>query len=354
MSDRADVAEDLITGFGSLTATLTAARRELEGEAGAAGGSSPTDDVPATLLTGFLGSGKTTVVQRLLAGEHGLRISAIINDLAEVNVDALALDDAWSRDQRTAGEIARLQLSNGCACCELSDDLMASLTAAADPKDAAGGDRQRPDAIVVEASGGGDPVPMAAAIHAAPGIGLDGIVCVADAAAIVDQLEHPSLGRLARRQLEAAHLVLLSKIDLVPVDVTASATRTIGQLSPGRPVLPIAGGRVEPAVLLSAALRGAALPLTGPSPQKSIATRSITPGPIDLARLARWLEHDPGLLRAKGWVVDKDRRTHALQVVGRRWTLSPAASEHDPVLVLIASDANAVDRAAGEIERLAG
>ncbi len=415
-------ADELLTAFGTLTATLTAARRQLEaeaatdrergGEARAAiqtrGRPSPRapGTVPATLLTGFLGSGKTTVVRSLLTGDHGLRISAIVNDLASVNVDARSLsslaghiggDDGGDGDRpdlaagrsERAAEIARLQLTNGCACCELTDDLLASLAAAiaptgamaddagaaidptgamADdagvPDDAGGPDdagRQPPDAIVVEASGGADPVAMAATIHAAVGVRLDGIVCVADATTIVDQLRHPTLGRLARRQLEAAHLVVLSKVDLAAADLVSAATQAIAEVAPGRPVLAASDGDVAPEVLLGAAVRGATLPVVGPAARPALATRTIEPGPLDTTGLAAWLADDPGLLRAKGWVVDRDGRLHELQIVGRRWTLTPAVqsevrqvSSRDPVVILIATSADIVDRAADAIDRLAG
>lgn len=339
-----DRGDELVAGFTALTSSLTAARNRIDAEVAAPSTPDGTA-VPVTLLTGFLGSGKTTVVRELLAAGRGLRVSAIVNDLAAVNVDARSL----STD---TADVAQLELSNGCACCELVDDLVATLVVAAE----GGGtsDRRTPDAIVVEASGGADPVAMAASIDAAPGVRLDGIVAVADAQAVRDQLADPVLGRLARRQLEAAHLVLLSKVDLVSAAVGADVTSEIAAIAPGRHVLPAPNGAVDPAVLLSAAARGASLPVAGRSPRLGLVTRSVSTGPLDPAQLAAWLEGDHGLIRAKGWITDRDGRLHELQVVGRRWSLTPATDDHDPVVVVIATTVEQAERAARAMIDLAG
>ena len=326
--------DELTAGFAALTGSLTAARRQIEAEPTSGGPVGAASEraglVPVTLLTGFLGSGKTTVVRELLTGDHGLQVTAIVNDLAAVNVDARSLAST-----RTGGadQIAQLELSNGCACCELTDDLLASLAAAAQADDASAAAR-RPDAIVVEASGAADPVTVAAAIDGAPGVCLDGVVAVVDVQAIGDQLAHPVVGRLARRQLEAAHLLLLSKVDLVEPQAIADATAMVADVAPGRVVLPAEHGAVDPAVLLSAAARGAVLPVDGPSSTLSLATGAFTPSRIDLRQLADWLEGEHGLVRAKGWVAETDGRLHELQVVGRRWSLTPTNEVQEPTVVV--------------------
>jgi G3E family GTPase len=351
----ADRSQELIAGFATVAGSLTAARHLLEAALDPGTAEARDPEVPVTLLTGFLGSGKTTVVRKLLTGRHLLRISAIVNDLAEINIDAKSLIDSQaaspaSSAPSTAAEIARLELSNGCACCQLTDDLIASLTVATSGGD--GLDRARPDAVVVEASGVADPVTMAAAVHATPGARLDGIVAVADAEVVRDQLHDPFIGRLARRQLEACHLVMLSKVDLVTPRIAAGATAAIAAVAPGRPVLPAPNGSIDPAVLLSAARRGASLPATAGPGSMQLASDSFAARDIDRAALATWLDSDHGLIRAKGWIADHDRQVHELQVVGRRWSMTPSSGDHDPVLVVIASTDAQVDQARQAITKL--
>src|SRR5210317_2325553 len=93
--------------------------------------------VPVTILSGFLGSGKTTVLKRLLTGTHGLRISAIVNDFGAINLDAKDIEQVHDDV---------IELSNGCSCCQIGADLSKSLSNVASADKA-------PDHIVLEASG---------------------------------------------------------------------------------------------------------------------------------------------------------------------------------------------------------
>ena len=103
------------------------------------------DTIPVTILTGFLGAGKTTLLNRILNGDHGLRIAVLVNDFGSVNIDAELVvgvqDDVIS-------------LANGCVCCEVRDDLVETVTAiAARP--------ERPECVLLEASGVADPAGIA-------------------------------------------------------------------------------------------------------------------------------------------------------------------------------------------------
>ncbi|MGH1493588.1 MAG: CobW family GTP-binding protein [Acidimicrobiales bacterium] len=321
-------ADALIDGFRTITATLSVAASNAEPpltEAETA--------IPVTVLTGFLGSGKTTVLRRLLAGDHGVRLTALVNDLAAINVDAQALTDT--------GGVANFGLSSGCACCQLGDQLTESLQNAAEAE-------PRPEAIAIEASGGADVVAMAAAVEAEQGLSLDGVVCMVDASAWSVQLAHPVLGHLVRRQLETAHLVLLTKVDLVDSATVNSIVAKVGQLVPGRQVVATADGVVDPSVVLGAALRGATFrPATEPH-QQILCTRSVElSGPIEMTKLAQWLEADQhGLLRVKGWIRSEDGAHHELQVVGRRWTLTASDGHQPTALVVIADAQHKVNQAA--------
>ncbi|MDH3678572.1 MAG: GTP-binding protein [Acidimicrobiia bacterium] len=337
--DRAGT-EELLAGFQTVTSTLAAARRAAAAGDQPAGAEHP---VPVTLLTGFLGSGKTTVLRQLLTADHGLRITAIVNDLGSVNVDGGTLGAA----ALPAGGAERLELTNGCACCALSDELSDSLHGAL------AADR-RPDAVIIEASGAADAVAMAATIEAEPLSRLDGIVGLVDAEAWSAQLAHPVVGRLVRRQVQTAHVVLLSKVDLVDPTAVDEIVAAIGAVAPGRRVVPITRGVVEPALLLDAAVHGAALRPPAEAHEAEFATRTVRlHGPLDIARLFAWLESDHRLLRAKGWFLGPDDESYELQVVGRRWTLVPLATAPDASLVLIADDPAIVDEAARAVASMA-
>ena len=153
--------------------------------------------VPILLVTGFLGAGKTTVVNHLLAHAEGRRIAAVVNDFGAINIDAELIAGA------SDGVVS---LSNGCICCSLEGDLLRTLATLLrrDP---------RPEFIVIETSGIADPADIVRNLmdpviwREAP---LETVLCVVDATANAETLNDA----LLRSQLRAADIVALSKVDM--------------------------------------------------------------------------------------------------------------------------------------------
>src|SRR6266566_1031443 len=126
--------------------------------------------IPVTILTGFLGAGKTTLLNRILTGEHGLRVAVLVNDFGSTNIDAELVVGVES-----GGDL--ISLANGCVCCNIRDDLLAAVhQVIARP--------ERPEYILLEASGVAEPSGIAMTFAAAgvrERIRLDSIMCVVDA-----------------------------------------------------------------------------------------------------------------------------------------------------------------------------
>lgn len=150
--------------------------------------------VPILLVTGFLGAGKTTLINRLLLADHGLRIAAIVNDFGSINIDAEVLGGS------VEGIIG---LKNGCICCSLQGDLLRTLKLLLNRKPA-------PELIVIEASGVADPAGIVQSLMD-PVIwlqaSLSSVICVVDAQDVLQRREDP----LWRAQLRAADLICLAK-----------------------------------------------------------------------------------------------------------------------------------------------
>jgi G3E family GTPase len=190
--------------------------------------------VPLTLLTGFLGAGKTTVLNRILSGGHAQRIAVLVNDFGALDI---AEELIAERDGNT------LRLTNGCICCSLKEDLVGAVT------ELLGGDM--PDHILLEASGVADPTGIATTLLAPVlrrRIRLDAVICVLDAAELDG--EHGQQ-ELILRQLMVSDVILLNKVDLVGDDDRRRATSLIrGWLSQAR-ILPTMHGDAPVEVLLS-------------------------------------------------------------------------------------------------------
>src|SRR3954447_20230155 len=160
--------------------------------------------VPVVLVAGFLGSGKTTVVNHLLAHAEGRRIAAVVNDFGAINIDAELIAGAAD---------GVVSLSNGCICCSLESDLLRTLAGLLrrDP---------RPELIVIETSGVADPLDVVRNLmdpviwREAP---LETLLCVVDATIPEAMLADP----LLRSQLRAADIVALSKLDLADAPAIA-------------------------------------------------------------------------------------------------------------------------------------
>lgn len=171
--------------------------------------------IPLTIIGGYLGAGKTTLINQLLQGLHGKRLAVIVNDFGSINIDAELIAS-------TDGET--LSLTNGCICCSMTDDLATTLIALSSRS-------LPPEHILIETSGVAEPGKIAAYASALPALQLQGIIVVVDGETIVARMKDKFVGELVIRQLEAADLIFVSKLDLLVSGLKGSALNAIATKS---------------------------------------------------------------------------------------------------------------------------
>jgi G3E family GTPase len=196
--------------------------------------------IPVTILTGFLGSGKTTLINHILGSGHGLKVAVIVNDFGDISID----DKLVSRRAQNIVELA-----NGCVCCSMQGDLLRAIRQVTD------GSRNI-DYILLETSGLSDPLPIAASIlNNGPdnAVRLDGTVTLVDAMNFDDNLEH---AEVAFSQLVNTDLILINKIDLVEEHIPELIQQGIKKVNRYARMLACVNGNVDPCLLLDVRLSG--------------------------------------------------------------------------------------------------
>jgi len=190
--------------------------------------------IPATILTGFLGSGKTTLLKRVLAEAHGQKIAVIENEFGEENIDS----DILVSD--TNEQI--IQMSNGCICCTIREDLRATLRDLAEKKRKGELDFER---VVIETTGVADPGPVAQTFfmddEVAESYLLDSILTLVDAKHAAQQLNDR---QEARRQVGFADQIFISKSDLVSKDELDALMHRLKHMNPRAPQRAVHFGEV--------------------------------------------------------------------------------------------------------------
>ena len=300
--------------------------------------------LPVTVITGFLGAGKTTLIRHLIQNPQGKRLAVVVNEFGDVGVDGEILKSCAIPDC-PAENI--MELSNGCICCTVADDFIPTIEAlmALEP---------RPDHILIGTSGLALPKPLLKAFDwpdIRSKITVDGVIALADAEAVADgrfapnvaavdaqreaddSLDHETpLSEVFEDQISCADIILLTKTDLAGADGIAKARAVIESESPRPiPIVEISEGVVDPRVILGLAAAAEDDMDARPSHhdghddhehddfESIVVDIPEIADPADLVERIEAMAKDQNILRVKGYAAVKGKPMRLLvQAVGAR------------------------------------
>ena len=277
-------------------------------------------EIPVVVIGGYLGAGKTTLVNYLLRNADGRKIAILVNEFGDLPIDA---------DLIEAQDDEMIAISGGCICCSFGSDMTAALIKLSEHN-------PTPDYVVIEASGVAMPGAVAANISFLVGFSLAGVVVLADSECIQAQAVDEYLGDTMLRQISDADLIVQTKIDLISSAMVQEVRTWLSSVNPKAKIVASTQGKVLPEVILG-------VEIVAGQPQ---ASRHADAGyesqvfnkiaPCNPNFLAKKLATGGyGIIRAKGFVLDHSGQRWLIQIVGERYDVTSAALEELVAVVCI-------------------
>ena len=277
--------------------------------------------LPATVIGGYLGAGKTTLINHLLHYANGRRLAVLVNEFGEFVIDEDLIE---TEDDNL------ISISGGCICCSFGGNLISAVNELASLN-------PRPDHIVIAASGVAIPASIAANLSLLSGIALNGVIVVADCSSVEKAAANDYIADTILRQLQSSDLVIAIKFDLCSQEDADQVCGWLARVVKGACVVPARHGGVPPDLVLGPVGMGHSHMATPHSDALFESHVFDLDFPVDVTGLSQaLLRPGMGLVRVKGFVRDVSGQTFLLQLVGRRVDVAEAEPAQRHALVCIA------------------
>lgn len=276
--------------------------------------------LPVTVIGGYLGSGKTTLVNHLLRQANGLRIAVLVNEFGELAID---------EDLIEAEDDDIISIAGGCVCCSFGSDLTGALLDMAKLN-------PRPDHLLIESSGVAIPSAIVGTVSLLDDFRVDGIVTLTDAETLHQSAHDKYMGDTVIRQILDANIIVLNKTDLVDQVQQTQAKDWLETQNPGVKVIPSQQSVVPPQAVLESFLTHT----RSSHPHHDTSNLEMATirfdHPVDVEKLVQNLTCDTtGIIRAKGFVTALSGQKTLIQIVGNRCVTTPTQLDKTDGLVCL-------------------
>jgi len=285
--------------------------------------------LPITVIGGYLGSGKTTLVNHLLRNADGLRLAVLVNEFGELPID---------NDLIEAKSDNMISIAGGCVCCSFGNDLTLALMDLhkLDPK---------PQHVLLEASGVALPHAIASSVSLLNNYTIDGVIVLTNVETVQMQAGDAYIADTITRQIESADLILANKMDLVNKSDLQNTLDWLKEQAPQAEIIRSTFGRLPLDIIIGHSRSIVGIPLQPANNMHHSDAYATLHFPmqnsIDITQLAEALSHQSlGIIRAKGFIYGEDGTLTTLQMVGRRWQTNEAPKGAKPGLVIIGHKAH--------------
>lgn len=282
--------------------------------------------VPVTIFTGFLGSGKTTIISHLIEilQSQKQQVIFIKNEIGSEDIDGQLLKGK---------NINTKELLNGCICCTLVGPFMAAIDEVIDTF--------KPARIIIEASGAADPSAIALMVSSHQRLIRDGVISIVD---VVNFDGYSDLSQTARRQTLFTDIIVFNKVELVDTERKQTVVEYVRELNHHSPIIEAPHGKLNPDVVFGISSQNLTELLSTKSvtdhehhlEEDQIVTFALTLSPIKISILTDWLDALPkSVFRVKGFVKDEENNSWIINKVGSRIETAPYQGETEVSSTLV-------------------